>query len=136
MRYGWLLLALAGCGPNLRGWWDLATWEVDGVQHKDAGFLLWEEEGLDYGYLYLLLRYRWDMEAGDLVPDPEPVVQYMTWAFLEWDKDMPIEPPLYDEEKIPVGLSMQMLEYSTTRMLLEGPSPYGDGATWTWKLRK
>jgi hypothetical protein len=137
MRYGWLMLALCACKPNLRGWWDLASWEVDGAPYKSAGFLVWEEtDGLGGGYFALLLRYRWDSEQGELVPDPEPVVSTWGWDFEEWKEDMPIVPPLVDENEIGVGLTMELVEYSTSRMRLEGESPYGDGALWTWKLRK
>lgn len=137
MRYAWLLLGLCACKPNLRGWWDLQTWKVgEEITRRDAGFLLWEEPSLDYGTLFLLLRYRWDPETSDLIPDPEPELQERDWAFMEWERDLPIEVPLLDENQDSVGLSMQLVKYTTSRMVLEGESPYGDGLTWSWKLRK
>ena len=139
-----LVAALGGCRPSLKGWWDLEEWRVerDGAEplvRADAGALVWQAEGSleDFGAVYVILRYDYDPIGFDLVPDPDAETTPQSWAFEEWNKDLPLELTWVEEGDLWLTVPFTVLELRTNTMMLEGPSPYastGDGAIWTWSL--
>ena len=127
------LVLLAGCGPTIVGWWDLDRWAVerggDHVERRDAGFLLWEDEA--YGTFTMVVRYDYDPAAFDLVPLAKPPVEHPIYDPDDFDVDEPIAFS-YGEDVQYVEWTVE--EYHPGRMVLKTPSPYGDGADWTWTL--
>lgn len=74
---GWPLLLLAfGCN-DLPGLWQIERLTVGDVTVDDAGFLDFQQKGAAGSGTQVswLVRYTWDAETGELVPDPTPDVQ-------------------------------------------------------------
>ncbi len=140
MRHPWIFAALAltaGCKPSLKGWWNLDSWAVSGGEtYEDAGTVLWQSESsaADYGRAYVMLRYAWDPATASLAPNGDPGFSTTDWVFDEWTEDLPIE--LVIDPVDYTRVSLTVTDYAVTEMTLEGTSPYGDGATWTWEMSR
>ena len=135
------LLLVAGCKPTFKGWWDIDRWTVsrDGsepIERTDAGVVVWQQSGTNAGWgsVYVVLRYDYDPVAFDLVPDPDPEQHEQQWSFDEWEKGMPIELTWPEGDDVQVTATFEILDFDPNAMTLEGPSPLGDGAVWSWSM--
>lgn len=139
----WVLVLVAGCKPTFKGWWDLDTWTItrdDGSKplvETDAGIVVWQQSGTNAGWgtVYLVLRYDYDPVAFTLLPDPDPEQYEQSWSFDDWEKGMPVELTWPEgPDDVYVTATFEMLDFDPNAMMLEGPSPLGDGAVWNWSL--
>jgi hypothetical protein len=137
-----LLPFLAGCGPDVLGWWDITYWSVELAGAKDevvddGGFLTWQDT--PYGSFSMALSYTYDPATVSLVSDPDPELNTSGTPLHEIDfkdddpDDLSIGFPLNDTDWFTVEFEVVKDRANTMRL----ESVYSsDGSAWIWELTR